>query len=126
MSYFLLAGLFVLGHVFTRSGEAAQVGGVQYWLHSIYAVSEPTILRITDFLIRRKLFTDNALGKAKLRFQLVTDARFSNVDLDLWAAKKGAAYFEKLYGIDTEFVARKPARNARKRRVSNPSPGVKT
>jgi exopolyphosphatase/guanosine-5'-triphosphate,3'-diphosphate pyrophosphatase len=73
-----------------------------------------SILRIADALDRSHYSHVDAVrcrrSKTKIRFQLVTDARFSNVDLDLWAAKKAAAYFEKLYGIETEFIARKPAR----------------
>jgi len=77
-----------------------------------------SILRIADALDRSHYSHVDEVrcqrGETKIRFQLVTDARFSNVDLDLWAAKKGAAYFEKLFGIETEFVARKPTRAAGK------------
>jgi len=66
MSYVLLAGFLVFGHVFTRSGKVAQVGWAHYFLHSIYALSEPTILRLTDFLVTKKLFTQNPIGRAIL------------------------------------------------------------
>jgi exopolyphosphatase/guanosine-5'-triphosphate,3'-diphosphate pyrophosphatase len=85
-----------------------------------------SILRIADGLDRSHYSHVNEVrcgrGKTKIQFQLVTDARFSNVDLDLWAAKKGAGYFEKLFEIETEFVARKPVRATRRPRARRSQP----
>ena len=45
--------------------------------------------------------------KKKLRFQLTVNALYTAAKLDLWAAKKHARYFERLFDVETVFVARK-------------------
>jgi hypothetical protein len=66
MEYALLAGCLVVGHVFTRSSEVPQVGWAHYVLHSVYALSEPAILRLTDFLFSKRFLTANPIGRAAL------------------------------------------------------------
>ncbi len=51
------------------------------------------------------------LRKKKILFQLVVDGS-SSTEVDIWAAKKDASYFEKLFGMETEFVARKSTRSS--------------
>ena len=59
-------------------------------------------------------------GGEKINFQLTANANYSDAELDLWAAKKHARYFEKLFNVETRFAARTPARRvvAEQRRVS--------
>ena len=45
--------------------------------------------------------------KKKMRFQLTVNALYPTADLDLWAAKKHARYFERLFDLETVFVARR-------------------
>jgi exopolyphosphatase / guanosine-5'-triphosphate,3'-diphosphate pyrophosphatase len=48
------------------------------------------------------------LSHKTIRFNLVTDAKHSNIKLDLWTAKRHARYFEKLFGVETTFAPAKP------------------
>jgi len=59
------------------------------------------------------------VGRKRINFQLTANAN-SDAELDLWAAKKHARYFEKLFDVETHFSARTPARRAaaEQRRVS--------
>jgi exopolyphosphatase/guanosine-5'-triphosphate,3'-diphosphate pyrophosphatase len=50
------------------------------------------------------------MGKKKVHFQLFTNAVHSKVELDLWAAKNHARFFEKLFDVDSAFSAKKKAR----------------
>jgi exopolyphosphatase / guanosine-5'-triphosphate,3'-diphosphate pyrophosphatase len=52
------------------------------------------------------------MGKKKVHFQLLTNAAHPKVELDLWAAKDHARYFEKLFDVDTSFTAKKRALGA--------------
>lgn len=56
-----------LGHVRMSGRKLSSVGPFQYLLHMFYAVAEPFILRITDFLITNKAMTGNAIGRGVLR-----------------------------------------------------------
>jgi exopolyphosphatase/guanosine-5'-triphosphate,3'-diphosphate pyrophosphatase len=47
--------------------------------------------------------------KKNIQFKLLTNARHSDVDLDVYMAKRHAWYFEKLFRVETSFVAA-PAR----------------
>jgi exopolyphosphatase/guanosine-5'-triphosphate,3'-diphosphate pyrophosphatase len=46
-------------------------------------------------------------GKRSVRFHLVLNPMYTTAQLDLWAAKKHARYFEKLFGVETIFTARR-------------------
>ncbi|MCD6280936.1 MAG: hypothetical protein J7J85_04930, partial [Deltaproteobacteria bacterium] len=58
---------FIIGHLGLSGREFIRVGWVQYLLHKLYAVLEPTILRITDFIFSIKLLTDTVAGREILK-----------------------------------------------------------
>ena len=58
---------FIIGHLGLSGREFIRVGWVQYLLHKLYAVLEPTILRITDFVFSIKLLTDTVAGREILK-----------------------------------------------------------
>jgi len=60
---FFLAGLVLAAHVFTESGPLKKEGLVHYWMHSIYALYEPTILRIVDWLVEARFFRQTRPGR---------------------------------------------------------------
>jgi exopolyphosphatase/guanosine-5'-triphosphate,3'-diphosphate pyrophosphatase len=72
------------------------------------------ILRIADGLDRSHFSLVEevkcTLGKKKVNFQLITADGRSVVDLDMWAAKRHARYFENLFDVDTAFSARRKPR----------------
>jgi electron transport complex protein RnfB len=55
--------LFVLGHLFSRYGEVAEVGRAHYGLHWLYAVLEPLVIRAADFMVESPFFTRNRVGR---------------------------------------------------------------
>lgn len=61
--------LILLAHVGLSGKEKLRrVGPVQYFLHTLYALAEPTLLRITDRVLQIKFFTENPVGNRLLRF----------------------------------------------------------
>ena len=55
-------------HIFSEHSILAgtrlrKAGPVQYAVHWLYGVSEPVIIRIVDWILRRKYITDTALGR---------------------------------------------------------------
>ncbi len=68
-----------------------------------------SILRIADGLDQSHFSNVDEIQcrskKKSVRFTLVTSARHADVDLDLYMAKRHARYFEKLFGVQTSFVA---------------------
>lgn len=62
-----LAVALVLGHVGLAGDHLVNVGPIQYFLHKLYAVMEPVLLRITDFLITKKAVTGTRPGRLLLR-----------------------------------------------------------
>ncbi|MBU0463572.1 MAG: ferredoxin family protein [Proteobacteria bacterium] len=69
-----LVSLFSVGHIFSEhSGlnpkeiTLRKVGPIQYAVHWLYGVSEPTILRLTDWALSRKWLTNTKSGKLVLR-----------------------------------------------------------
>jgi exopolyphosphatase / guanosine-5'-triphosphate,3'-diphosphate pyrophosphatase len=83
-----------------------------------------SILRIADGLDMSHFSVVDEIkctaARKKINFQLTANANYSDAELDLWAAKKHARYFEKLFNVETRFAARTPARRvvAEQRRVS--------
>ena len=83
-----------------------------------------SILRIADGLDMSHFSVVDEIkctaARKKINFQLTANANYSDAELDLWAAKKHARYFEKLFNVETRFAARTPARRVvvEQRRVS--------
>lgn len=74
----ILACLCLLGHVGHAGlggGGLVRVGPAQYALQWLYAVSEPTILRLTHWLITRSWATDTLAGRLLLRV-MAASSRF--------------------------------------------------
>lgn len=67
MNFFISAGFLLLGHLFTQYGEVAEVGLIHYWVHSIYALLEPLVIRMTDFMTTNRFFSKNPVGRAIFR-----------------------------------------------------------
>jgi exopolyphosphatase/guanosine-5'-triphosphate,3'-diphosphate pyrophosphatase len=71
------------------------------------------ILRIADGLDRSHYSLVEEVkcrsGRGSTQFQVVTGARHSDVELDLYTAKRHARYFEKLFDVQTSFTTVKPA-----------------
>ncbi len=74
------------------------------------------IVRIADGLDRSHFSLVEevrcALGRKKVHFQLITTGAQSTAELDMWAAKRHARYFEKLFHVETAFTARRKPRAA--------------
>jgi ferredoxin len=71
MDYTLLITItiaLVLGHVGLAGDHLFRVGPLQYLLHRFYAIIEPVLLRITDFLITKQAVTGTRPGRLLLRF----------------------------------------------------------
>ncbi len=65
--YFIIAFVLIAGHVRMAGVTLKRVRPIQYLLHTLYAVSEPAILRITDYLITKNQITGNRMGMFFLR-----------------------------------------------------------
>jgi len=65
-----LLGLFFLcaGHIRLTNDGFEPAGRGQVFFHTIYAHIEPLILKITDFLLTKRLMTDTRLGRSILHF----------------------------------------------------------
>jgi len=67
------------------------------------------ILRIADGLDRSHSQSVEEVAcrcnDSTLQFRLSTSARFPDLDLDLYSAKRNASYFEKVFGVCASFVA---------------------
>jgi ferredoxin len=55
------------GHLGFSGKGLVRVGGLQYFLHKLYAMSEPLILRVVDFILSKRIMTETFLGKKLLR-----------------------------------------------------------
>ncbi len=55
------------GHLGFSEKGIVRVGSLQYFLHKLYAVSEPLILRVTDFILSKRIMIETFLGKKLLR-----------------------------------------------------------
>lgn len=64
VSLIIIALALFAAHVRLVGKELGHAGPVQYLLHMLYGVAEPTILRITDFIITKKIITGTAPGRA--------------------------------------------------------------
>ncbi|MBN2284779.1 MAG: 4Fe-4S binding protein [Deltaproteobacteria bacterium] len=69
------------GHLFSEHAGLSgtnlrRVGPVQYALHWLYGVSEPTILRIVDFILRQRLLTETRVGRCVLYLIAVASRYF--------------------------------------------------
>ena len=66
-----------------------------------------SILRIADGLDMSHFSVVDEIkctaARKKINFQLTANANYSDAELDLWAAKKHARYFEKLFNVETQF-----------------------
>ena len=65
LSSFDLTFLFI-GHVGLSGKELRKVGPFQYFFHWLYAVCEPTVLRIVDFIFSIKVLTETKPGRMLL------------------------------------------------------------
>lgn len=93
--------------------------------HASFAALEPearkvvkalaAILRVADGLDRSHFSAVEELkcvvNRKKVQFRVVASS-FSNIKMDLWSARKHAAYFEKLFGVKTAFSVARPPRKA--------------
>ena len=64
----ILKVLLAEGHLFSEHAGLdgtglRKVGPVQYAVHWLYGVSEPVILRVVDFILRRRFLTETPIGK---------------------------------------------------------------
>ncbi len=64
----LLLSLVVVGHLFTSYGEVAPTGRIHYWVHTIYALFEPVVIKVADLMASNSFFTENPLGRGILWF----------------------------------------------------------
>lgn len=64
----LSSALLVFAHLGLSGDKLVNVGRLQYLLHTLYAAVEPTILRITDFILTRRFLTGTRTGRLLLRF----------------------------------------------------------
>jgi ferredoxin len=58
-----LISFILVAHVgLSSEDKLRRVGPVQYFLHTLYAMAEPTLLRIMDKILQTKFFTENGVG----------------------------------------------------------------
>lgn len=64
----------MISHLFSENSglrpekrQLRRVGPVQYAVHWLYGVSEPAILRLVDWILSKKLFTETTIGRLALR-----------------------------------------------------------
>jgi Pyruvate/2-oxoacid:ferredoxin oxidoreductase delta subunit len=99
ISYIIPALILIAAHVRLAGKNLEHTGPVQYLLHKFYAAAEPTILRITDFLITKKIITGTAPGMAFLRFvALLSHYLPHGVIVTTNAAEKFFDYIENVEG----------------------------
>ncbi|HQP30001.1 MAG TPA: 4Fe-4S binding protein [Deltaproteobacteria bacterium] len=63
---FWALAFFCAGHIRLTNDGFEPAGRGQVFFHTIYAHIEPTILRITDFLLTKRLMTETRLGRKVL------------------------------------------------------------
>ena len=65
-----LLGLFFLcaGHIRLTNDGFEPAGRGQVFFHTIYAHIEPVLLKLTDFLLTKRVMTDTRLGRSILHF----------------------------------------------------------
>lgn len=65
-TYDILPCLFLLGHVAFGGDRLVPAGRIHYFLHWLYGKYEPQILIIVDWILRRRLMTETAVGRSLL------------------------------------------------------------
>lgn len=108
-NYFVPALVIVgamLGHVSLSGRKLGGVGPVQYLMHKIYAVMEPPILRITDFLVSSSFIKGNGFGRALMRL-IATASHYlpHGIVITTDAAGRFLEYIEKLEGPERARIA---------------------
>jgi ferredoxin len=63
VSWLSLFPLILLGHLFSSHGQVKEVSRFQYWSHTLYALSEPLILKAADFMTTNRFFTGTRIGR---------------------------------------------------------------
>jgi ferredoxin len=58
--------LILVGHVAFGGDKLVPIGRIHYVLHWLYGKYEPLILRLTDWLLRKKIITDSQPGRVLL------------------------------------------------------------
>ncbi len=61
-----LPGLFLLGHVAFGGDKLVPINRIHYFFHWLYGKYEPQILIMVDWILRRRLMTETALGRSLL------------------------------------------------------------
>ncbi|HPV41167.1 MAG TPA: hypothetical protein PKX40_08315 [Spirochaetota bacterium] len=99
MTLFMMALVFIAAHVRLVGKKLRHTGIIQYFLHMLYGVAEPTILRITDFIITKKIIIDTAPGRAFYKL-IATLSHYlpHGIILTTRAAGKLLDYIEKTEG----------------------------
>ncbi|MBP7735888.1 MAG: hypothetical protein KA369_07940 [Spirochaetes bacterium] len=96
--YIMLLTIFI-AHVRLLEKSLDRVGPIQFFMHKLYAVIEPVILRITDYLITKKRITESVPGMALLRF-IATASHYlpHGVVITTKAAERFMDYIETVEG----------------------------
>jgi NAD-dependent dihydropyrimidine dehydrogenase PreA subunit len=68
----LAAGSVVLGHVAFSRDKPVRVGGLHYFFHWLYGMYEPQILRLVDWIMRRKFISGNPPGREVMKILAMT------------------------------------------------------
>jgi len=63
MEFIALVPLLILGHMLADYGQVKKEGGLHYWLHYLYAVSEPAMLRLADWFVENPFFKNTKAGR---------------------------------------------------------------
>ncbi len=96
LSLYILPLILIAVHVRLVGKGLGHAGPVQYLLHMLYAVAEPTILRITDFLITKKIIAGSVPGRAFLRtIAMLSHYLPHGIIVTTRAAEKLLDYIEK-------------------------------
>jgi ferredoxin len=99
VTYLLMAAMIIIGHVRLSGTRLARVGPIQYFLHTLYAIGEPLILRITDYLLSKRFITTTAIGIAFLRLVVLLSHFLPHgIIITTKAAEKFFDYIENIEG----------------------------
>jgi NAD-dependent dihydropyrimidine dehydrogenase PreA subunit len=102
MSFDKFSGLFLSScHIFSehigwnpKDVKFKKVGPVQYAVHWLYGVSEPTILKLVDWILSKKAITDTKIGNLFLKF----------IALSSWYFPHGIIVTTKAAGNWVDFI----------------------
>ncbi len=95
----LLSVIALAAHVRISGTKLVLTGPIQYFLHKLYAIAEPPILRIVDYLITSKRISETGTGRALLKAIAIMSHFFPHgLVLTTTAAERFMEYIDTVEG----------------------------